>query len=137
MQRYSYFSYKTRKSGKDFQKKSIFLIFFGKNVCISSKVSKFASQNRNVRALEYGVMVTLQILVLSFLVRILVLQQESRWLNNQRLFLFLSLIILLSRLLAGCLRRYGESFPLPPRSQLSAYPSSSSVRSASYCPTWK
>ena len=50
------------------------------------KLVSLQPQNRNVRALEYGVMVTLQILVLSFQVRILVLQPKRPLVQHQRLF---------------------------------------------------
>ena len=62
-------------------KLKFFIKKMGENLDISKKLSTFAPQFRKLMSkrtiLGYGVMVTLQILVLSFLVRVRVSQQCS------------------------------------------------------------
>ena len=56
-------------------------IFLGKSLSVSQKVPTFAPANKAKRSVElvlgYGVMVTLQILVLPFLVRVRVAQHQN------------------------------------------------------------
>ena len=74
-----------------------FLRFFckkmPKSICSSKKVRTFATAKpKGTASLGYGVMVTLQILVLSFLVRIQVAQHRKRnYLNGSSSFLCLLL----------------------------------------------
>ena len=73
-------------------KMKIYLFFFRKNFGSSKKSSTFATAFRkDAIRLGYGVMVTLQILVLPFLVRVRVPQQRellSRWLSALSFFYY-------------------------------------------------
>ena len=77
---------------RELSKKRVYLIFFRKNFGSSKKSTTFASANQRKlvckRELGYGVMVTLQILVLPFLVRVRVPQQQS--FTKVKLLLFLN-----------------------------------------------
>ena len=59
------------------EKKKCFFILDSQNLCIFAPAMQKQEHWAKTRTLGYGVMVTLQILVLSFLVRVQVAQQEN------------------------------------------------------------
>ena len=71
----------------------IFYIFLAESFVSSEKLHTFAAQKGHIpRLLGYGVMVTLQILVLPFLVRVRVAQHSKEHHQRDALFLLSSII---------------------------------------------